>query len=101
MMKGAPPESLSLANRSGWMNSELLSVVLRRFIKFMNVSITDTAVLFLDNHVIHLSLETIELARENVLHLVTFPPHCNHKLQPLDVFAFGPFKRNYSALCDA
>ena len=101
MMKGALPESFGLANRSGWMNSELFPVVLRHFIKFMNVSITDPAVLFLDNHVSHLSLEAIEPARENGLHLVTFPPHCSHKLQPLDVSVFGPIKRNYSALCDA
>ena len=97
----APPESLGLANHSGWMNSELLPVVLWHFIKFMNVSITDSAVLFLNNHVSHLSLEAIELARENGLHLVTFSPHCSHKLQPLDISVFGSFKRNYSALCDA
>ena len=100
-LEGTPPESLGLANCSGWMNSELFPVVLRYFIKFMNVSITDPEVLFLDNHVSHLSLEAIELARENGLHLLKFPPHCSHKLLPLDVSAFGPFKRNYSALCDA
>ena len=48
-----------------------------------------------------MSLEAIELARENELHLVTFPLHCSYKLQPLDVSVFGPFKRIYSALCDA
>ena len=101
MMKGAPPESLGLANCSGWINNELFPVVLRHFIKFMNVFITDPAVLFLDNHVSHFSLEAIELALENGLHLVIFPPHCSHKLQPLDVSAFGSFKRNYPGLCDA
>ena len=62
MMKGAPPESLGFVNCSGWMNNELFPVGLQYFIKFMNVSITDPAVLFLNNHVSHLSLEAIELA---------------------------------------
>ena len=25
--------------------------------------------------------------------MLTFPPHCSHKLQPLDVSVFGPFKK--------
>jgi hypothetical protein len=31
-------------------------------------------------------------ARENGITLVTFPPHCSHRLQPLDVGVMGPFK---------
>ena len=29
--------------------------------------------------------------------VLTLPPHCSHKLQPLAVFVFGPFKTYFSA----
>ena len=32
--------------------------------------------------------------------MVSFPPHTTHKLQPLDVAVYGPFKRYYNAACD-
>lgn len=28
--------------------------------------------------------------------MLTFPPHCSHRLQPLDVGVYGPFKKRYS-----
>ncbi|XP_049315728.1 uncharacterized protein LOC115065987 [Bactrocera dorsalis] len=50
-------------------------------------------ILFLDNHVSHCSLTAIIFCRENGIHMITFPPHTSHKLQPLDVSVFGPFKK--------
>ena len=32
------------------------------------------------------------VARENGIHIVTFPPHCSHKLQYLDISVYGPLK---------
>lgn len=46
----------------------------------------------MDNHESHCSLDAILFARENGIVLVTFPPHCSHRLQPLDVGILGPFK---------
>lgn len=43
--------------------------------------------LLLDNHVSHCSLEAIVM--------LSFPPHTSHRLQPLDVNVFGPFKQHY------
>jgi len=28
--------------------------------------------------------------------MITIPPHCSHKVQPLDCTVFGPFKRYYN-----
>ena len=67
----------------------------------MNVSNANPILLIFDNHRSHLSLEVITLAEENGLHILTFPPHCSHRLQPLDVGIFGPFKRFYHRACDA
>ncbi len=33
--------------------------------------------------------------------MITFPPHCSHKLQPLDRSVFGPFKRYYNSYCSS
>lgn len=33
--------------------------------------------------------------------MLSFPPHCSHKLQPLDVSVFGPFKKFLSSAQDA
>ena len=30
----------------------------------------------------------------------SFPPHISHKLQPLDRFVYGPFKKYYNSACD-
>ena len=49
----------------------------------------------MDNHESHLSLEVVEMARVNGLFIVTFPPHCSHRLQPLDVSFYGPLKFYY------
>jgi hypothetical protein len=46
----------------------------------------------MDSHESHCTLDTILYARENGIHLITFPTHCSHQLQPLDVGVMGPFK---------
>ncbi|XP_050337882.1 uncharacterized protein LOC126764125 [Bactrocera neohumeralis] len=50
--------------------------------------------LFLDNHVSHCSLAAIMFCRENGIHMISFPPLSSHKLQPLDISVFGPFKKH-------
>ena len=34
----------------------------------------------------------IDYARANGIVMLTFPPHCSHRLQLLDLGVFGPFK---------
>ena len=99
MLSGAPNGSLGLATSSGWMNSELFVVVLKHFIKHMNVSPDNPAILVMDNHESHVTLATIDTARENGLIILSFPPHCSHRMQPLDVSTYGPFKRYCNATC--
>ncbi|KZS10313.1 Uncharacterized protein APZ42_025241 [Daphnia magna] len=43
-------------------------------------------------HPSHLDPEVIKYAKENGIIMLTFPPHSSHKLQPLDVSMYGPFK---------
>ena len=100
MLRGAPAGSLGLANQSEWMRADIFSEVLLHFISYMSVSKDQPGVLIFDNLSSHITLETIELARDHGLSLVTLPPHYSHKLQPLDVGVFGAFKRFYSSICN-
>ena len=50
-------------------------------------------VLCVDGHHSHMSIELLELAREKGVHLVCFPPHMTHILQPLDVSVYHPLKQ--------
>ena len=55
---------------------------------------TDSKVLLiLDNHASHLSVVGIDFCRENGIVLLSFPPHCSHKRQPLDRSVYGPLKK--------
>jgi hypothetical protein len=96
MLKGAPVGSLGVAAQSGWMSSDLFPQVLDHFIKHMNVSLENRALLLMDNHPSHISLQVHQMARRHGLTIVTFPPHCSHRLQPLDISVYGPFKKFYN-----
>ena len=65
----------------------------------MKVSKSNPGVLLINNHIIYLSIDAIDMIKENGLRLLAFPPRCSHKLQPLDVGEYCPFKRYYSCLC--
>lgn len=65
----------------------------------MNVSKDNPGILVMDNHESHVTLQTIDLARENGLIILSFPPHCSHRMQPLDVSVYGPFKPYYIVAC--
>ena len=101
MLKDAPSESLNLAYPSSWMTNDLFADAIKHFVKFMKVSKSNPGVVLMDNHISHLSIDAIDMIKENGLRLLTFPPHCSHKLQPLDVGVYGPFKRYYSCHCDS
>lgn len=101
MLNGAPPNTLGLANPSGWMTAELFQEVLMHFIKHSNTSLERPSILVYDNHESHVSLEIAETARLNGVIIVTLPPHCSNKLQPLDKAVFSPFKTFYNAAIDS
>lgn len=101
MLHGAPPGTLGLANPSGWMNSELFVAVMRHFIQHSNSSKTNPTLLILDNHESHFSVETLNLAKDNGVTMLTLPPHCSNKLQPLDVAVYAPFKTYYNSALDS
>ncbi|KAF2882705.1 hypothetical protein ILUMI_23438 [Ignelater luminosus] len=54
----------------------------------------------MDNHESHIALDVINLAREDGVTIVTMPPHCSHRFQPLDVAVYGPLKAHYNTSVD-
>ena len=52
--------------------------------------------LILDGHDSHVTYELCCLAAANDVHLIRFPPHTTHFLQPLDVGSFKPFKASWN-----
>lgn len=91
-LNGAPEGSLGLSSRSGWINSNLFLEVLKHIQKHSNSTIEKPILLICDNHESHVSIEAINFCRESGIVYLSFPPHTSHRLQPLDVGVFGPFK---------
>lgn len=96
MTEGAPVGSLALAYKTGWMTAENFFKLMHHFVQFTQATKENPVLLLLDNHESHISIETIQYAKNNGVVMVTFPPHCSHRLQPLDVGVYGPFKKRYS-----
>ncbi|KAL0879260.1 hypothetical protein ABMA27_003040 [Loxostege sticticalis] len=84
MLTGAPPGSLGLANLSGWMTAELFIKVMEHFIKHTSASPENPALLIMDNHESHLSVEALDLAKQSGVTILTLHPHTTAKMQPLD-----------------
>lgn len=96
MTEGAPPGTLGLAATSAWMTGELFMQVLHHFINHSGSTVDNPTLLVMDNHRSHLAPDVLKLAKEHGIVLLTLPPHCTHKLQPLDVGVFGPFMTYYN-----
>ena len=93
MFGKAPAGSAGAANKSGWMTKEIFSSYLKHLVTYTRCSLQYPCLLLLDNHVSHISLDNIKFTKANGIVLLTFPPHCSHKLQPLVCRSvFGPLK---------
>lgn len=97
MVEGCPAGSLGLCNSSGWMTSANFQLAFKHFVGKVKASKESPVLLLLDNHESHVNIDVIDYAREKGVVILTFPPHCSHKLQPLDVAVFGPFKNYFKA----
>ncbi|XP_063594808.1 uncharacterized protein LOC134771775 [Penaeus indicus] len=99
-LNGAPSGAIGRASRSGWMNEELFSEYMHHFIQHTRCTKERKVLLVLDNVESHITITSIDLARENGVVLLTLPPHTSHRLQPLDRAVYGPFKKAYNIAMD-
>ena len=98
MIKGAPPGTIGVTHKSGWMTGENCERWLMHFVT--HCSVEKPVLLLMDNHDSHITVRGLDLAKTHVIVMVTFPPHCSHKLQPLDRTVYGPLKRYCNASCN-
>lgn len=99
-LRDGPVGSVGTANKSGWMQEEDFLVFLQHFQKHTNCSLDHKVLLLLDNHSSHVSIKCIDYCRNNGIVMLSYPPHCSHKLQPLDRSVYGPFKKAVNTACD-
>lgn len=99
-LKDGPIGSIGTANKSGWMQEEDFIIFLNHFQRHTNSSLDHKVLLLLDNHSSHVSINCIDYCYANGIIMLSFPPHCSHKLQPLDRSVFGPFKKAVNTACD-
>ncbi|XP_067929421.1 uncharacterized protein [Watersipora subatra] len=100
MINGAPSGTSGAAQPTGWMTGEVFIDWLKHFKKHTSCNPANSVLLLMDNHVSHITVESVTFAKENGISLLTFPPHCSHKLQPLDRSIYGPLKRQYNTACN-
>lgn len=93
---GAPPGTAFTCHPTGWMQTEIFVQWFMHFLMHAKPTEDDPVLLILDGHSTHTkNIEFIRLARANHTAVVCIPPHCSHKLQPLDVSFMGPLNTFY------
>lgn len=99
-IRDGPIGSAGSANPSGWMQDEAFIKFLEHFKKHTNASPSHKVLLVLDNHSSHIHIDALDFCKTNGIVMLSFPPHCSHKLQPLDRSVFGPLKKAVNSTCD-
>lgn len=75
-------------------------IFLQHFVKHTRCSQQHPVLLLLGNHSSHISVAIVDFCRDNGITLLSCPPHCSHKLQPLDRSVYGPLKKYVNTACD-
>lgn len=94
--EGLPVGGWAETHDTGWMTIEIFEKWFTKFIEFSKATKDKPVLLILDGHVSHTkNLKVIEMARNNGVIMLCFPPHCSHRLQPLDVSFMKPLSLYY------
>ena len=86
LKEGAIPDTFFATSECGLINLELYLEWFRFFLE--HIPPTRPVLLLKDGYVSHTSIEVIELARANNVHILCLPAHTTHVLQLLDVAGF-------------
>lgn len=96
-LQNGPVGSKGGASISGWMKESNFEEFLSHFAGSTKCSKQSPSLLLLHNHSSYLSVKGIDYAEENGIVMLSFPPYCSHKLQPLDRTVYGPFKEHVNS----
>ena len=98
------PQAVMAMQPNAWMTAVLFSTWISRFISILTdrygISHKNRHLLLLDGHGSHVTLEVVQKAKSQGLDIITLPSHTSHRLQPLDVSIFKPFKVAFRACRD-
>ena len=94
-INGAPVGSIGAVNKSDWINEDIFSF-LEHFVCHSRCSLEKKILLLLDNHAANGSLTAVKFCHDHGIILLTILPKTSHKLQPLDVAVYDPFKKYYA-----
>ena len=84
--EGAPPGTLVVTDKSGWMQLNLFEQWFDHFLYHTQSSEENPSLLILDGHKTHTqNIAIIDKARENGVTISCLPPNTSHRMQPLDV----------------
>lgn len=83
-LKGAPAGAWTEYDPSGQMQLNIFIKWLEKFIKFSKATITSPVLLVVDGYRTYLkSLQVLEVAQNNGVHILCLPPFCTSVLQPI------------------
>lgn len=85
LLDGAPAGTLGIAQESGWMTTEVFLKWLKHFQTYAKANLEDKVILILDGHASHKGIDALNYSKENGIEMICLPPHCTHRMQPLDV----------------
>jgi transposase len=100
-IRDGPVGCIGSAHPSGWMTDTNFLIFMKHFISHAKPTSEKPVLLLMDNHQSHISIDTLDLCKQSGVVVLTFPPHCSHKLQPLDRSVYGPFKKFFNGACDS
>ena len=85
LMNGSLPGSHHEYYKTDWIQMDTFTTWFKHLSGRLELQKNNPVQLILDGHSTHtMNLELIDLARENGVVLLCLPPHCSHRMQPLD-----------------
>ena len=97
LMDGAPNGSIFACHKSGWMQTEIFTQWFEHFVRLSGARKDNQVLLIPDGHSTHTAnIDVINNTTDNGVHIVCLPPHCSHRLQPLDVAFMKPLSTYYT-----
>lgn len=97
LLTGGLEGSWGMANPSGWINADLFHQWFQWFVEIVKPTSESPVLLLVDGHTSHTqNYNMLQFARKNHVVIICFPPHCTHRLQPLDVAVMKPLSTYYA-----
>ena len=101
LMVGAPSQSFGYYSSNGWTDNDLFLKWLEHFVAFTNATKEVPQIVVLDGHHSHKMLAAVTYAKQHDIYMITLPPRCTHRMQPLYRTFFKSLKSNYNLATDS